>query len=1145
MHRFPGLMHERCFAGRHAGENDESAADASARMRRWKVSVILISAIMVVLGALLASATVHAQSCAGMSLGPQANLNGFVPFPASNLWNTNIANAPVDPASAAITSAAGFAGLGLHPDFGNGATFGYPYDIVDSTMTPVVPINVIDYAGESDVVAAPFPSNAPIEGAPDDCSYWPDAGGANSAPYDAHTLVIDRAKCVLYETWNTHRCNGQWNASSETMWDLNNYESRPYGWTSADAAGLPIFPGLVRYEEVASGAIKHAIRFTMAHTKNDHNNGYFVAPATHAAGNIWGVSNVMGMRIRLKASFDISGFSPTNQVILTAMKQYGMILADNGGYFFFQGVPDSRWDNSDLNQLKSVGSENFEVVQMNPGFPGYDAATAPSGPPPVINAFSASATTVSSGTPVTLTYSVADDSYDYIDVAGPVPSGSGSVTVNPTATQTYTLVATNAYGRVTSSPITVKVPGSVVAAPVFTPLPGSYSAAVTVSMTTPTSLAATIYYTTDGTQPTTKSAVFSMTDPITVASTETLKAIAVVDGYASASAVATGVYQVLPLAASPVFSPAAGTYNGAQKVSLSSATGGAAIYYTTDGSNPATSATAVLYTGPISAPRTLTINAVAEETGYTNSAVASAMYNILLPAAAAPVFSPAPGTYPGTQAVSITSMTPNALFAYTTDGSDPNTSPTRILYSGPIAVSSTETLSAFADAPGTTVNSPVTTGTYTITGGTEPTPVISPGTGTYTAAQTVTIRCAAPTATIYYTTDGTNPATSATASVYAGPIAVKQTETIEAVAKATGFTTSPVAIAGITINYPLAGTPVFSPSSGTYSGTQTVSITSATANARILYTTDGSNPATSATASVYSGPISVTKTTVLEAVAEAASYTNSAVGMDYLTITLPAASAPIFTPPAGHYASTQQVTLSSTTPNALFGYTTDGSNPTTSSTRIISAGPITVSSNLTISAFADAPGATTNSPVATASYLIGYSPASAPVFSLPAGTYTGAQTVTISSATPNAVIVYTTDGSNPTSSATAITYTGPVSIPRSALLSAFANAPGVTTNSAVSAAAYTINLPPASAPIFTPPPGTYSGTQMVTLSSATPNALFVYTTDGSNPATSTTRIISSVPIAVAGNMTIKALADAPGATTNSPVSTAVYVIAHP
>ena len=304
-----------------------------------------------------------------------------------------------------------------------------------------MPINVIDYANQSDVVVAPYPADRPIEGNPADCSGWPDTYKG-----DAHALVLDRAKCELYETFNTNRCNGLYNASSETIWDMKNDESRPWGWTSADAAGLAIFPGLIRYDEVAAGAIHHAIRFTMQATKNDANGGYFVEPATHAAGTDWGVSNVMGMRIRLKASFDISGFSPANQVILTAMKQYGMILADNGGYFFFQGAPDPRWNDNDLTNLDSIGSENFEVVQMTPEFPGWDSATAPTGNAPMINSFTASATSVSSGSPVTFTYNVSGDSYDYIDMIGPVAAGSGSVTINPTATQTYTLYSMNQYG---------------------------------------------------------------------------------------------------------------------------------------------------------------------------------------------------------------------------------------------------------------------------------------------------------------------------------------------------------------------------------------------------------------------------------------------------------------------------------------------------------------------------------------------------------------------------------------------------------------------------------------------------------------------------------------------------------------------------
>ncbi len=390
-------------------------------------------------------------ACSAMSTGNNASLNGFVPFPASSAWNTDISSAPLDPNNTAITSAAGFVDLHLHHDFSSvaGGNYGLPYVVVDSSAVPAVSVSVFDYPSESDVAAAPFPSTAAIEGSPADCDGWPDTYVG-----DAHLLVLDRNTCMLYETYNTHRCNGAWGASSETIWDMQTVEKRPWGWTSADAAGLPIFPGLVRYDEVASGAINHAIRFTMQQTKSDANNGYFVEPASHAAGTNWGVSNVMGMRIRLKAGFDISGFSATNRVILTAMKKYGMILADNGGYFFFQGVPDPRWNDDDLVNLDSVESSNFEVVQMTPAFPGYDSETAPKGNPPTVSNFAASATSISAGTAVTLTWNTANDSYDFIDKLGGVHGQS--VTITPAATTTYTLNATNQFGRSTAS-VTVNV----------------------------------------------------------------------------------------------------------------------------------------------------------------------------------------------------------------------------------------------------------------------------------------------------------------------------------------------------------------------------------------------------------------------------------------------------------------------------------------------------------------------------------------------------------------------------------------------------------------------------------------------------------------------------------------------------------------
>jgi hypothetical protein len=390
------------------------------------------------------SLTVNASagpSCGSMSTGNGASLNGYVPFPSSNLWNTNIASAPVDPNSAAIIGA--LTGSHLHPDFSNVAdgNYGIPYVVVDSSATTGVAITMTTYQSESDITLYPIPITAPIEGFPADCT----------VTGDDHLIVIDKNKCWIYETWQTQRCNGAWSAANGAIWDLTSTEHRPYGWTSADAAGLPIFPGLVRYDEVAAGVIHHAFRMTVAHTKSDANGGYFVAPATHGAGNNSGTGNIMGMRLRLKAGFDISGFSAANQAILTAMKTYGMIVADNGSNMYFQGAPDSRWDDNDLNALKAIDASNFDVVQMGTEF---DASTAPTGAAPTISSFTASQTTVTAGTPVNLSWTVSNDSYDYIDAVGPVRGGTQTVT--PGATTIYTLYSTNQYGRTTKS-VTVNV----------------------------------------------------------------------------------------------------------------------------------------------------------------------------------------------------------------------------------------------------------------------------------------------------------------------------------------------------------------------------------------------------------------------------------------------------------------------------------------------------------------------------------------------------------------------------------------------------------------------------------------------------------------------------------------------------------------
>jgi hypothetical protein len=514
-------------------------------------------------------------TCSGMTVGSSvdgtADLNGFVPFQSATgmvtLWNTNIANAPVDPNNATIQAAAGYSGLSTHVNFGSSpGDGGIPFMIVDSSQTPSVPINVVDYARESDVVVAPFTSSVPIEGAAADCSGWPDTYQS-----DSHANVLDRHTCWDYETYNTNRCNGLYDASGEVIWDMANGEMRPWGWTSTDAAGLSVFAGLVRYDEAASGTINHAIRFTMQQTKEDGNGGYFVEPASHAAGTIWGAPSVEGMRVRLSSTFDISGYSAINQAILRALQQYGMIMADNGGYFFIQGATDSRWNDSDLVNLAGIPSSDFSVIQMTPSYPGWDSTTAPTGTAPVINSFSSSATQVSSGTPVTFTFSVSGDSYDYIDMIGPVrlSSGSGSVTITPTATQTYMLYSVNQYGNngdgegngvTVSTPITVVVTGSTVAPPTFTPPAGTYTGSHTVTLNSTTYPYATIYYTTDGSTPTYPPTGTTQEYPvvpqpmspqsagalesITVSSSRTVKAIAVAPGYSSPSAVSSATYTI-------------------------------------------------------------------------------------------------------------------------------------------------------------------------------------------------------------------------------------------------------------------------------------------------------------------------------------------------------------------------------------------------------------------------------------------------------------------------------------------------------------------------------------------------------------------------------------------------------------------------
>jgi hypothetical protein len=283
------------------------------------------------------------------------DVDGLQLFPADNSWNQDISAAAVDPYSNQIIAQIG--NSGLHPDFGSGlyagVPIGIPFDVVCGGQAKVKVTfrsNAYDgnYGTESDPGPYPIPLNAPIEG---------------NGQGDSHVIVVDKDNKVLYELYNASLNNGHWQASSGAIFNLNSDKLRPAGWTSADAAGLPIFPGLVRYDEIAAGVINHPIRFTLS---SQNVASSYISPARHSVNSSGGQYALpFGARIRLKASFNISHYSAHLQVILKAMKKYGLILADIGSNMYISGAPDSRWNNDELHQLGAVIAADFEVVKFH------------------------------------------------------------------------------------------------------------------------------------------------------------------------------------------------------------------------------------------------------------------------------------------------------------------------------------------------------------------------------------------------------------------------------------------------------------------------------------------------------------------------------------------------------------------------------------------------------------------------------------------------------------------------------------------------------------------------------------------------------------------------------------------------------------
>jgi hypothetical protein len=281
--------------------------------------------------------------------GTGPSLAGCPMLPADNAWNQKVTSLAVRPDSPTlITNISSTGKTNLHPDFGGGGAYGIPYVVVASGQAKV-PINYTAYGDESDPGPFPVPGSAPVEG-----------GSASTG--DRHVLVVQQGSCHLYELGRAFWRGNHWDADVGVNWNLDSNALRPAGWTSADAAGLPILPGLVRYDEVAAGHIDHAVRFTVPRSQK----GY-ILPATHYASSSTSAAlPPMGLRLRLKASFSLTPYHGESLVILKALKTYGMIVADNGSSWYISGTADPRWNDGDLNQLKTVPGAAFEALNTGP-----------------------------------------------------------------------------------------------------------------------------------------------------------------------------------------------------------------------------------------------------------------------------------------------------------------------------------------------------------------------------------------------------------------------------------------------------------------------------------------------------------------------------------------------------------------------------------------------------------------------------------------------------------------------------------------------------------------------------------------------------------------------------------------------------------
>ncbi len=677
--------------------------------------------------------------------------------------------------------------------------------------------------------------------------------------------------------------------------------------------------------------------------------------------------------------------------------------------------------------------------------------------------------------------------------------------------------------------------------PTLTPAAGTYNTTQSVTIAD-TSSGVTLYYNTDGTTPPNATSIIYSGTPIPITANTKISAIAVGTGGLGNSLVNSATYTLQT--ATPTISPAAGTYTTPQAVTFGDVTPSVTYYYTTNGTAPTTASTQ--YAGPftLSTPGPATVKVIAVSS-FGTSAVATASYSFNFPQAGTPTFSPAAvGTFTTAQTVTISDSTSGAVIYYTTNGTTPTTS--SFVYSGPITVSSTTTLEAVAIGYGYSLSN-TGSATYTIVASN---PSFSPGAfGTFTNSATVTISDSTSGATIYYTTNGSTPTTGS--SVYTGPLTFTATTKLEAIA-VLGTSTSGVTSGTYTI---VVSNPSFLPGAfGTFTNSATVTMSDSAPGATIYYTTNGSTPTIGS--SVYTGPLTFTATTTLEAIAVLGTSTS---GVSSGTYTIVAAS-PSFSPGAvGSFTNSVTVTMADSTPGAVIYYTTNGITPTTGSS--VYAGALTFTTTTKLEAIAYGGTGVGASPVTSGTYTItgsapavvtaeaganpvintnsstdntntpgggyGTSPvasgtynlvASTPVLSPEAkGAFSAPFSVTLSDATPGAVIYYTTNGTTPT--AASAPYTGPIPVSTTTTIKAIAAGKDFGASSVVTGT-YTML---AATPVFTPAPkGTFNVPLWVTLTDETPGVTIYYTMNGTTPTTASTPYTK--PIRLTNSMTIKAIA---------------------